>query len=247
MMFFLRGFNFFLAKIDEIFFSSPVVLTYHSVSDGKTPISVHTKEFRRQMDFLKSNQVRVLTVRDFLDVESGKVKSRGKSALITFDDAFRDVFLNAMPILRSYGFPAVVFINDGLVGKRAEFSSRPVDKDREICSLSDLRELEAAGIAIANHSHSHKQLSELAESDVFSEYEKTADFIRNNFRNNSFPEVFVFPKGAKNEKVKSFLRSRGARVLDRRIDIYSDTSLFKFMLKLSNFYLWLRSRAFLLK
>ncbi len=247
MIYFLKSINQILSGIDAMFFRYPVVLTYHSVSDGETPISVRTEEFRRQMDFLKSRRIKVLTLRDFLDIESGKIPSAGKSVLITFDDAFRDVYRNALPVLRSHGFPATIFINDGLIGKKAEFSTRPIDREREICSLSDLHALEAGGVAIANHGHSHRQLSELAEADVLYEYEVTSNFIRNNFKNNGFPNIFVFPKGAKNEKVKSFLRSKGARIPDNRIDIYSDTSLFKFTLKLSNSYLWLRRRVFLLK
>lgn len=223
------------------------MLTYHSVSDGKTPISVRKDEFRRQMAFLKARKINIISLRKFLDFKSGKLKLLGKNILITFDDAFRDVFLNALPILKEFGFPAAIFVNPSLIGSKAEFATFEEDRARDICSLADLHKLEESGVAIANHGYSHKPFSGLSDAEVISEYEKAFVFIKNNFTKNSYPNVFVFPKGAKNERVKNLLRSRGAMILDHRIDIYSDTTLFKFIFKLSQFYLWLRKRIFLIK
>ena len=246
MMIILKLINFFLEKIDYLFWPLPTVLTYHSISDGKTTISVLTGHFRRQMAFLKESETSVISIRDFLDFKAGKLKLKGRTILITFDDAFRDVFLNALPILKEFNFPAVIFINPSLLGKKAEFATREEDKKREICSLSDLRLLAENGVAIANHGYSHRQLSGLSESEVVAEYENARDWIKNNFFTNSYPDVFVFPKGAKNEQVKSYLRNNGAKILDDRIDIYSDTSPLGFILKLSRSYFWLRKKMFLL-
>lgn len=226
--------NYIFLKLDRLFSSRSTVLTYHSVSDGETPISVSTDDFRKQMDFLKKSGRDVISIREYLDGKQG--------ILITFDDAFKDVYTNALPILKENDFPAVIFVNSSLVGGVASFATLERDRSRLICSIDDLRQLANNKVAIANHSHSHKQLSGLAQEEVLSEYEKTFSFIKNNFVKNSYPDVFVFPKGAKNEQVKSLLRSRGAKILDDRIDIYSDTSITGFTLKLSRSYLWLRDK-----
>ncbi|MEK7462770.1 MAG: polysaccharide deacetylase family protein [Patescibacteria group bacterium] len=244
-MFFLKFLNFLLSRIDGLFFSLPVILTYHSVSDGKTPISVTVANFEKQMAFLKGSGLRVISIKDFFSLK--EQRSKEKSILITFDDAFKDVFLNALPILKKYNFPAVVFINPLLLGKKADFATREEDRGREICSFSDLRQLEENGVAIANHGYSHKQLSGLSELEAVSEYKNTFDFIKENLSKNAYPNVFVFPKGAKNEEVKTLLKTKGAEILDRRVDIYSDTSLFGFVLKLSGFYFWLKKKVFLIK
>lgn len=239
----MRFLNFLLSKIDSLFFSSPIILTYHSVSDGKTPISVTIDNFEKQMAFLKKCRVGVISLRDLSDQKeriSGNV-------LITFDDGFKDVFLNAMPILKKYNFPAVIFINPFLLGKRASFATREEDRNREICSLSDLHQLEGNGVAIANHGYSHQQLSGLSGSEAISEYKKAFDFIRSNFSKNAYPDVFVYPKGAKSKEVEDLLKDSGAEILSGRIDIYSDTSLLGFVFKLSSFYYWLRKKVFLIR
>lgn len=237
-MFFLRILNFLLLKIDSLFFSSPIILTYHSVSDGKTPISATTLNFENQMAFLKESGARVIGLKEFLDPKERRLRG----VLITFDDGLKDVFLNALPILKKYNFPAVIFINPSLLGKKADFATREEDKNREICLLSDLRQLEENGVAIANHGYSHRQLAGLSGSEAVSEYKKTFDFIKENFHKNAYPNVFVFPKGAKNKEVENLLRAAGAEILAGRADVYSDTSLFGFALKLSGSYAWLRTK-----
>ncbi|MDE2001738.1 MAG: polysaccharide deacetylase family protein [Patescibacteria group bacterium] len=232
--------------VDGLFFRSPVVLTYHSVSDGKTPLSVSVDGFRAQMALLRRLGVRVLSAHDFLAIRSGAMPAPAKSVLITFDDAFQDVALNALPILEQFHFPAVVFINSGLIGGKAAFATLPWDRDRNVCSLDDLRALSGGGVAIANHSHSHKQLSELSDAEIASEYKKTFDWIEKNIGENKYPDLFVFPKGAKNERAKDVVRKAGARVLDDRIDVYADTTLLKFVLRLSPCFLWLRRNLFLI-
>lgn len=245
-MFFLRVINFLLKKTDSLFFTDPIVLTYHSVSDGLTPISVTVDNFRKQMDFLKSSGSNIISLENFLDFKKGKLKLSGRNFLITFDDGFRDVSLNALPILKKYGFPSAIFINPSLLGSKAGFATLEADRSRDLCSQADLVLLADGGVTIANHGYSHRQLSGLSESEIFSEYEKGYFWIKENFHKNSYPDAFVFPKGAKNRQVKEYLRSKGAQVLDDRIDIYSDTSLFGFILKLSRTYLWLRKRIFLI-
>jgi len=242
-MILLRFFNFLLSKIDSLFFSSPVILTYHSISDGKTPISATIANFEKQMAFLKESGARAMSLKDFLDLK----ERRSRDILITFDDGFKDIFLNALPILKKNNFPAVIFINPALLGKRADFATREEDRNREICSMQDLHQLEEGGVAIANHGYSHRQLSGLSVSEAALEYKKAFDFIKENFHKNSYPNVFVFPKGAKNEEVINSLKSAGAEILDGRADVYSDTSLFGFTLKLSGSYAWLRKKVFLIK
>ncbi|MBI3046085.1 MAG: polysaccharide deacetylase family protein [Candidatus Harrisonbacteria bacterium] len=243
-MIFLPIFNFLLIKIDKLFFASPAVLIYHSVSDGETPISVSSGNFEKQMAFLDKSGAKVISLQDFLDFKNGLLKLKGRNVLITFDDAFKDIFINAMPILKKYNFPAVVFINPALLGKKAVFATKEKDKQRSICSLPDLKSLEKSGAAIANHGYSHKSFSELTEAEIVLEYKKSENFIKENFKENSYPDVFVFPKGAGNQLITSFLNERGARVLNNRTDIYANTSLFKFVFKLSGFYFWLRHKIF---
>lgn len=236
MQFFL-GIIGLLLKIENIFINKLTILTYHSVSDGSTPLSVKMENFDGQMKFLKEN-FNVLDAGSF----SGLLKSGGKSllfksALVTFDDGFEDVFLNALPILKKYNLPAVVFVNPYYVGKKASFATRADDKDRGICSLEQLKELAKNGVAIANHGFHHRPMASLGEEEIRSEFLKTKEWIDMNFNSNKFPLLFVFPKGSYNENVLSVLSGVGAEVIGmKRLDIYPDWSMVKFILNLSSIF-----------
>ena len=87
------------------------------------------------------------------------------ATLITFDDAYRDVLENALPVLRRYGYPSVLFAPTGYVGE-----SRPLPHERRLAARGivnrtvdwgELRELEAAGVRVECHAISHRPLSAL--------------------------------------------------------------------------------------
>lgn len=227
--------------------SDLAVLTYHSVSDGATPISVGSEAFEEQMNYLKESGANVISVADYLDIIEGRKKILGKNILITFDDGYRDIYLNALPVLKKYDFPAVMFINSAYVGKKADFATRERDKQRELCSLPELQELAESGVSIANHSHSHRRMSGIGEEEIVSEYEKCKIWIKSNIKGNVYPDVLALPKGIGDEKVKSALKSVGVRsILENRLDVYPDKPLAYFKLSLNPVFRWSRKNRSIL-
>jgi len=105
-----------------------VVLMYHRVltaeerrRTGSHPgIVVDRETFARQMAFLKRRFV-VLPVEEFADRLRRGVPFPDSSCLITFDDGWRDNDTNALPILRQYGLPALVFLPVNYIGRRKGF------------------------------------------------------------------------------------------------------------------------------
>lgn len=100
-----------------------VVLMYHRVlapeeaisSDSHNAIIVHTSTFEKQMQYLKANY-RLLSLDRFLFHLDNGVPFESKSCLITFDDGWRDNYLNAYPILKKLQIPAVIFLPAGFIG-----------------------------------------------------------------------------------------------------------------------------------
>jgi peptidoglycan/xylan/chitin deacetylase (PgdA/CDA1 family) len=88
------------------------ILYYHRVNDENDPFfpALSTATFEAQMRFLrKSYRVVGLTelVRRLRDGPAEPVLA------ITFDDGYRDNYLNAFPILKRYGLPATIFLTTG--------------------------------------------------------------------------------------------------------------------------------------
>lgn len=88
------------------------ILTYHKVVDKQN--------FGRQLSFLKRKRYNVLSLDEFkTKYFSGSLKAR--DVLITFDDGEYSVYENAMPLLKEFGFPSVLFIITGIIGTDQPF------------------------------------------------------------------------------------------------------------------------------
>ena len=116
------GVNYLIGKSnsDKIF-----CLGYHSVWSDKNredfyqdlywSISISTEEFEKQIVFLKNNSH---TFVHFSDLKNMEIKKISKPTIIFFDDGFRDVLVNALPILNKYNIPATIFLTTGLIDKK---------------------------------------------------------------------------------------------------------------------------------
>lgn len=142
------------------------VLMYHKVNDlAENPVTMPTGHFAEQMAQLAELGYVVVGLDAVLDhyVEGKPLPDR--AVLITFDDGYRDNLENALPILQSHGYPAVLFAPLGFVGEQ-----RPLPHDEHLAERGivnptldwgELRELEQAGVRIESHGISHRPLAEL--------------------------------------------------------------------------------------
>src|SRR5690606_13014307 len=86
------------------------ILTYHQIGEpnpGGTPyrgLTVHPRDLRRQMFWLRRLGYRGLSMHQLMPYVSGE--KSGKVVGITFDDGYRNVLENALPILEETGFSA---------------------------------------------------------------------------------------------------------------------------------------------
>ena len=109
------GLRFLLGEL--IRWSGVIVLNYHRIGNGnELPFhrglwSADAEAFIDQIRFCKS-QLDVITPDDLPTVLSQR---RGRYALITFDDGYRDNYEIAFPILKAEGVPATFFIATGFI------------------------------------------------------------------------------------------------------------------------------------
>jgi peptidoglycan/xylan/chitin deacetylase (PgdA/CDA1 family) len=137
------------------------ILTYHRFGpECKSPLCVPTPIFERQMRYLKENGYSTITVeelRAFLEYRQSLPK---KSVLITMDDGYRSVYSIAYPILKKYGFTAIIFIYTDFVG----VSSSAITWDQ-------LREMKANGFTIGSHTMFHSDLTKRKEGETEAEFD----------------------------------------------------------------------------
>ena len=105
-----------------------VILMYHRVlaaddmgRTGSHPaITVESRTFAEQMAVVKQ-RFKVLSIDEFSDRIEQRRPFDNSSCLITFDDGWRDNFTNALPILRRYELPAVIFLPVNFIGEERLF------------------------------------------------------------------------------------------------------------------------------
>ncbi len=92
------------------------VLTYHRVDDPRRRpdlypglVSATPEGFAAQVEHIAANY-HVVGMDELLAVRAGSARLAPRSLLITFDDAYRDVVVNAVPVLERHGIPSILFV-----------------------------------------------------------------------------------------------------------------------------------------
>jgi peptidoglycan/xylan/chitin deacetylase (PgdA/CDA1 family) len=175
------------------------ILMYHSISaDPESGVGAYFRtvttpeRFADQMRFLRDKGWRGLSLCEGLDMKEGR--GPGKFFVLTFDDGFRDFLTTAMPVLRTYGFGATVFL------PTAYNSDSDVPRrflGRECLTWSEVRSLHAEGIEFGSHTVSHPKLVSLPWAQVASEVGDSKVEIEQKLGRPvlSFSYPFAFPQG----------------------------------------------------
>ncbi len=145
----------------------PTVLVYHGV--GSCPnagrphrcVCISVESFSSQMRFL-SRFRQVVALRDAVDAR----RRPGPPAVaITFDDAYQNVLVNAVPLLERYGFVASVFVPTRWIGRQNGWDADTDCYPLDIMDETALREADGGGLTVESHGHGHIDL-EHAETSV---------------------------------------------------------------------------------
>lgn len=159
------------------------VLTYHDFTTGK-PENVMQKnivEFKKEMKYLKKHNYKTLTLKDIECYMDGKCDLPRKSVLITFDDGWINSYNLAFPILKEYGFNAVVFY----IGEFYDGSNPNFISEKEIKNIKE----NYPNIEIASHTY---------ENHNRDAYTKSADELNSDFNKMSKiinTKYFAYPYG----------------------------------------------------
>ena len=112
--------------------------------------SLSAQEFEEHLEYLKQNNYTVIDLGQALDSVQQGVSLPDKAIVITFDDAWRDIYIQGFPLLKQYNYPFTVFVN-----------TDPVDQNqRHTMTWDMLRELKQHGGTLANHTRDHDYLEQ---------------------------------------------------------------------------------------
>jgi peptidoglycan/xylan/chitin deacetylase (PgdA/CDA1 family) len=249
--------------------SGPVVLCYHRVlprsANSQLPrYTVTPRQFREQMSFLAAEGFRSLTLDDFRAAAVGVRELPPRSILVTFDDGFADIYLNAWPIARESGITLNLFLCTGLITgeqveglDRAESNSPANQRESDLCrplTWAEIHELSRTGVGLGFHSHTHRNHGRLSLAEIAADARKGMALLRD--QAGLKPAAFAFPyghHGAYSSQAISVLRQHGLEIffsteMDRtplpctgpisRLVIHPDDDIQSFRRKLYGGYDW---------
>jgi peptidoglycan/xylan/chitin deacetylase (PgdA/CDA1 family) len=104
-------------------FGKCAVLLYHKVDDKNYDyfnLSVSIKNFDAQIKFLKQNY-HILNHQEFHDFLDEKISIPKNSVFITFDDGYKNNYINALPILEKHKVHALFYISTGNISTNRLF------------------------------------------------------------------------------------------------------------------------------
>ncbi len=173
------------------------ILTYHSIDETGSPISVAPQVFQRHCEFLAQGGVRVLSLDALLSAPPSE-----PAVALTFDDGFVNFLSHAAPVLSASGLPYTIFVATNHVGGRNNWGGRtqPGIPDLPLMSWSDLAALAGHGMSVGAHTRSHPDLTTLNDASLMDELAGSADDVEQHL--GIRPLSFAYPFGAWNARVR---------------------------------------------
>ncbi|MEQ8176567.1 MAG: polysaccharide deacetylase family protein [Syntrophomonadaceae bacterium] len=170
------------------------ILMYHQLGDGPNSLYVRDSEFYEQMTYLKEHNFRVLNLSDAVrKMQNGEPMD--KTIVITFDDGYETFFSKAYPLLRTYHFPATVFIITAQM------------EDGWYLSWEQSKILYAGWMEIGSHTKNHHWLAKQSRDVYTDEIFDSKKIIEEQLQ---VPcEVFCYPGGSYNNAVSETVKEAG--------------------------------------
>lgn len=225
-----------------------VVLAYHSIDPISDYVYSTTPDMlKKQLRLLLDRKFKFIGADDFVDVYKSGSYLEKDYALVTFDDGYKNNFIEAYPILKELKIPAVIFLATDYIGKN--FGGFPMLSWEEILEMHKEKLID-----FGSHTLSHAYLDGLkTDVDIRNELEKSKTILQNILKEDV--KSVAYPKGKINESVlklaselyvfgfagEGILKKKNNNILSvPRITVSKNINFFKFKMLFNNFYWCLR-------
>ena len=126
--FFYSGLFHLIRFLNNFFGRRLTILTFHRVAnnDGKfqikglPSISISVNNFNSLIKFLKKHY-HILSAEEYLNSVQNRTKFPRNSMMLTFDDGYKEVLEYALPLLKKYKLPAILFVPTRVIDEEGYF------------------------------------------------------------------------------------------------------------------------------
>lgn len=201
---------------------------------------VAKEQLKRQLKLLKFMGFDFLSLRDLL--LNKKVK---KGVLLTFDDAYLDFWVKALPIFMELKVRSVIFVPVALVGSYNQWDYDRIRIKKPIMNWEHIKELHSLGFEIGSHSLTHPYLSKIDPQKAWEEIYTSKVILEDKLGTEI--KAFCYPYGDYSQQVRDMVQRAGYSIAFttrhgsfeesenffevRRITIFGNDFLPKFLYK----------------
>ena len=178
--------------------SNAVVIMYHRFGESRYPsTNVTIEQFEAHLGELKTGGYTVIAVAEIIHaLKRGQPLPEGTVG-ISIDDAYRSVYTEAWPRLKTAGFPFTVFV-----------ATDPVDQHTaNFMTWAQIREMAEAGVTIGGHTGSHLHMAKASRQRNLDELQRSQKRFREKLGHT--PEIFAYPYGETSLKVQAMAKDAG--------------------------------------
>lgn len=176
------------------------ILMYHRVTPEKNlpdmQITVPVQNFIDQMQWLKLDGWKVISLSDAIEQLQQKQLVESKQIVITFDDGFLDNFTQAYPILRAFDYRATIFLVSSRIGK-----------DPDFLTPWQIQAMHKNGIEFGAHTLTHPDLHRISGNQAWKEIYQSRSELEKMLK---IPiRTFAYPSGRFNQIHQAIVRYAG--------------------------------------
>lgn len=184
------------------------IIYYHRIVErlddaDKHGIYVTAEQFDIHLSYLKNNGYKTITFEEALEIK--RSCNDGKYLLVTFDDGYEDNYRLAFPILKKYGYKAIIFLVAGL--EYNSWDSKNNEPKLKMMNKQQLLEMQDYGIEFGSHTLTHSDLTKLTLEETKRELAESKKMLEEKLGKEIIS--FAFPYGNCNEEVKKIAQKTG--------------------------------------
>ena len=201
------------------------ILTFHAIEERCDVISISPQVFNRRIARLHQLGYQSLSLLGAVDLIRRGKSFPDRSMVVTFDDGYHSVYLNAFPVLQRYGISATVFLTVGKQEAKIPGGRLPAVGDRAMLSWDEIGEMHRSGISFGAHTITHPDLTRLKDDELQTEIHGSKAIIEDAL--GTPVSCFAYPYGRFDHHCRAFVQQLFACACSDRLGLtYAGSDLF---------------------
>jgi len=171
------------------------IFVYHRFDDNRYPTTnISTKELRREFNYLKKNNYKVVPLIDIINKVNANEKVPDKWVAFSIDDGFKTFYTHGLAVFKEYKYPFTLFI-------AVKYTEK---KYKDYVSWKQLKTIAKYG-SVEFHSYGHGHFGQMSNEAIKKDMDKGLALMKKHL--NYEPRLFVYPYGEYDSRVAKVLEN----------------------------------------